>query len=49
MPFSIRPFRRFSVCSPLTSPVCLHESQGTIWNLSVNGWLLASDVPLGIG
>jgi hypothetical protein len=49
MPFSIRPFRRFLVCCPLTSLVCLHERQGTIWNLSVNGWLLASDVPLGIG
>ena len=43
MPFSIRPFRRFSVCCPETyQRVCVG---GIVWNLSVNGWRLSGDVP----
>ena len=49
MPFSIRPFRRFSICCPVTYHVGLHEGHGTIWNLSVNGWRLSGDVPLRVG
>jgi PilZ domain len=49
MPFSIRPFRRFPVCCPVTYHAGLHEGQGTIWNVSLNGWRLSGDLPLRIG
>ncbi|MEO6111468.1 MAG: PilZ domain-containing protein [Nitrospiraceae bacterium] len=49
MPFSIRPFRRFPVCCPVTYHAGLCEGQGIIWNLSVNGWRLSGDVPLRFG
>ena len=49
MAFSIRPFRRFSVCCPVTYHAGLCESQGIVWNLSVNGLRLSGDVPLRVG
>ena len=49
MPFSIRPFRRFPVCCPVTYHAGLSEGRGTVWNLSVNGWRLSGDVPLRVG
>ena len=49
MPFSIRPFRRFPVCAPVTYHAGLSEGQGMVWNLSVNGWRLSGDVPLRVG
>ncbi len=49
MPFSIRPFRRFPVLCPVTYHAGLHEGQGTVWNISLNGWRLSGDVPLRIG
>ena len=49
MPFSIRPFRRFSICCPVTYHAGLCEGHGIIWNLSVNGWRLSGDVPLRVG
>ena len=49
MPFSIRPFRRYPVCCPVTYHAGLREGRGTIWNLSVNGWRLSGDVPLRVG
>ena len=49
MPFSIRPFRRFPVCCPVTYQCGLSEGQGTVWNFSVNGWKLSGDVPLQVG
>ena len=49
MPFSIRPFRRFPVCCPVTYQCDLSEGQGTVWNFSVNGWKLSGDVPLRVG
>ncbi len=49
MPFSIRPFRRFPLCCPVTYHAGLSEGQGIIWNLSVNGWRLSGDVPLRVG
>ena len=49
MPFSIRPFRRFPVCCPVTYHAGLFEGQGIVWNLSVNGWRLSGDVPLRVG
>ena len=49
MPFSIRPFRRFPVCCPVTYHAGLSEGHGMVWNLSVNGWRLSGDVPLRVG
>ena len=49
MPLSIRPYRRFPVCCPVTYHAGLFEGQGIVWNLSVNGWRLSGDVPLRVG
>ena len=49
MPFSIRPYRRFPICCPVTYQAGLSEGQGFVWNLSVNGWRLSGDVPLRVG
>ena len=49
MPFSIRPFRRFSICCPATYHSGLCEGHGIVWNLSANGWRLSGDVPLRVG
>jgi len=49
MRFSTRPIRRFSVCCPVTYQAGLYESQGIVWNLSVNGLRLSGDVPLRVG
>jgi len=49
MPFSVRPHRR----SPLQCSVLYNagpiQGQGTVWNLSLNGWKLSGDVPLRVG
>ena len=49
MPFTIRPYRRFPVCCPVTYHAGLSEGQGTVWNVSLNGWRLSGDLPLRIG
>ena len=49
MPFTLRPYRRFSVCCPVTYHAGLRESHGIVWNLSVNGLRLSGDVPLRVG
>ena len=49
MPFTLRPYRRFSVCCPVTYQAGLRESHGIVWNLSVNGLRLSGDVPLRVG
>ena len=49
MPFSIRPFRRFPVQCSVTYNAGPFQGQGTVWNLSVNGWKLSGDVPLRVG
>lgn len=49
MPFSIRPYRRFPVCCPVTYHAGLFEGQGTVWNLSPTGWRFSGDLPLRIG
>jgi hypothetical protein len=49
MPFSIRPYRRFPVCCPVTYHAGLSEGYGMIWNLSVNGWRLSGDLSLRVG
>ncbi len=48
MPFSIRPYRRIPVY-PVTYHAGLSEGCGTVWNISLSGWRLSGDVPLGIG
>jgi hypothetical protein len=49
MPFLIRPHRRFPLCCPVTYNVGLSEGSGTIWNISLTGWRLSSDLPLQVG
>ena len=49
MPFSIRPFRRSPVQCSVTYHVGPFQGQGTVWNLSVNGWHLSGNVPLRVG
>jgi hypothetical protein len=49
MPFSIRPFRRFPVCCPVTYQCGLFEGHGTVWNLSLVGWRFSGNLPLRVG
>ena len=49
MPFSIRPYRRFPVHCPVSYNAGPSQGQGTVWNISVNGWKLSGDVPLRVG
>ena len=49
MPFTIRPYRRFQVCCPVTYHAGLREGHGIVWNLWVNGWRLSGDLPLRVG
>ena len=49
MPFSIRPCRRSPTHCSVTYHVGPFQGQGTVWNLSLNGWKLSGDVPLRVG
>ena len=49
MPFTIRPYRRFPVCDPVTYHAGLSEGSGTVWNISLSGWRLSGDVPMRVG
>ena len=49
MPFSIRPYRRFPVCCPVTYQCGLFEGHGTVWNLSLAGWRFSGNLPLRVG
>jgi hypothetical protein len=49
MPFSIRPYRRFPVCYPVTYHAGLSKGSGTVWNISLSGWRLSGDVPMRVG
>lgn len=49
MPFTIRPFRRFPVCCPVTYQTDLFEGLGTVWNVSPFGWRFSGDLPLRVG
>jgi hypothetical protein len=49
MPFSIRPYRCFPVYCRVAYHAGLSEGQGTIWNISLNGWRLSGDRPSEIG
>jgi hypothetical protein len=46
MPFSIRPFRRFSVQCSVRYHAGPFQGQGTVWNLSCTGWRLSGDLPM---
>jgi hypothetical protein len=49
MPFSIRPYRRFPVCCPVTYQRGLFEGHGTVWNLSPTGWRFSGNLALRVG
>ena len=49
MPFTLRPYRRFPVCCPVTYHAGPFQGQGTIWNLSCTGWRLSGDLPMRSG
>ena len=49
MAFSIRAYRRSPVQCSVTYHAGPFQGQGTVWNLSLNGWKLSGDVPLRVG
>src|SRR5262245_45264383 len=49
MPYSIRPSRRFPVCSPVTYQCGNFEGHGTVWNVSLTGWRFSGNLPLRMG
>ena len=49
MPFTIPPYRRFPVYCPVIYHAGLSEDQGTVWNVSLNGWRLSGDLSLRVG
>ncbi len=49
MPFPIRPHRRSPTHCSVTYHVGPFQGEGTVWNLSLNGWKLSGDMPLRVG
>jgi hypothetical protein len=49
MPFTIRPYRRFSVPCAVTYNAGLFKGQRTVWNLSCTGRRFSGDLPLRPG
>lgn len=49
MPFTIRPYRRFPVCCPVTYQVGQFEGHGAVWNCSHAGWRFSGTLPLRVG
>ena len=49
MAFSSRPYRRSPVQCSVTYHAGSFQGQGTVWNLSLNGWKLSGDLPLRVG
>ena len=49
MAFTIRPYRRSPLHCAVTYQTGPFQGQGTVWNLSLNGWKLSGDVPLRVG
>ena len=49
MPFSIGPFRRFSVHCFLSYNAGPFQGQGTVSNLSCSSWRLSSELPMRPG
>ncbi len=48
MAFSIRPCRRSPPHCSVTYYAGPFQGEGTVWNLSLNGWKLSGDVPLRV-
>jgi len=46
IPFSIRPYRRFPVCCPVTYQVEDFKGHETVWNYSLSGWRFSGNLPL---
>ena len=46
MPFVLRPFRRFPVQCAVTYHAGPFQEQGIVWNLSLSGWRLTSNLPI---
>jgi hypothetical protein len=49
MAFTVRPYRRLPVASPVTYENGWQEGQGIVWNCSHTGWRLSGDLPLALG
>jgi hypothetical protein len=49
MTFTIRRYRRFPVCCPVTYQVADFEGDGTVWNCSHTGWRFSGNLPLRVG
>jgi hypothetical protein len=49
MAYSIRPCRRSPTHCSVTYHAGPFQGEGTVWNLSLNGWKLSGDLPLRVG
>jgi hypothetical protein len=49
MPFTLRLYQRFPVQCSVTYHDGPFQGQGTVWNLSMNGWKISGGVPLRVG
>lgn len=49
MPFSTRPYRRFSVQCSVTHNAGPFQGPGAVWNLSCSDWRLSGDLPMRPG
>lgn len=49
MPFTIRPYRRFPVCYPVTYHGGCSKGSGTVWNSSLSGWRMSGHLPTRVG
>ena len=49
MPLTIRPYRRLPLCFPVTHHAGVSQGEGTIWNVSRNGWPFSGNLPLRVG
>lgn len=45
MPYVFRPHRRFPIFSPVRYEIQRQDGQGTVTNLSANGWRLYGNLP----
>ncbi len=46
MPFTLRPYRHFSVQCAVTYNAGPFQGHGTVRNLSCSGWRIAGDLPM---
>lgn len=47
--YTFGPSRRFPMFCPVTYHAGLLESQGSVWNVSLNGWRMSGALPLRVG